>query len=145
LGPRSGCYLLSPESLIETLNEPKKKVSLLPALTVLFVISYSMMTMLIIEQGDTINSQRWLIKQLFVDSSELTALKGKAIQQQNAEAQTQAKAGAKTQAQAPSKQVPAPPQAKENANNNKARKGAPQHPPKPASDVTDARRIVVSI
>ena len=144
MGPRSGCYLLSPESLNETLSEPKKKISLLPALTVLFVISYGMMSMLIIEQGDTINSQRWLIKQLFVDSSELTALKGKAIQQQNAEAQAQAKAGAKTPAQAPSKQVPAPPQAKENAN-NKVRKAAPQHPPKPASDVTDARRIVVSI
>ena len=138
---------MSPESLNETLTQPKKKISLLPALTVLFVISYGMMTMLIIEQGETINSQRWLIKQLFVDSSELTALKGKAIHQQNAEAQPQAKAGAKTQAQAPSKQVPAPPQAKqkENANSNKARKDAPQHPPKPASDATDARRIVVSI
>ena len=137
--------MLSPETLNETLTEPKKKISLLPALTVLFVISYSLMTMLIIEQGDTINSQRWLIKQLFVDSSELTALKGKAIQQQNAEAQAQAKAGAKTQAQTPSQQVPALPQAKENANTNKARKAAHQHPPKPASDITDARRIVVSI
>ncbi|HKN33761.1 MAG TPA: hypothetical protein VJX16_11020 [Terriglobales bacterium] len=127
------------------MTEPKKKISLLPALTVLFVISYSLMTMLIIEQGDTINSQRWLIKQLFMDSSELTALKGKAFQQQNAEAQAQAKAGAKTQAQTPSQQVPALPQAKENANTNKARKAAPQHPPKPASDITDARRIVVSI
>lgn len=137
--------MLSPETLNETLTEPKKKISLLPALTVLFVISYSLMTMLIIEQGDTINSQRWLIKQLFMDSSELTALKGKAFQQQNAEAQAQAKAGAKTQAQTPSQQVPALPQAKENANTNKARKAAPQHPPKPASDITDARRIVVSI
>jgi len=137
--------VLSPETLNETLTEPKKKISLLPALTVLFVISYSLMTMLIIEQGDTINSQRWLIKQLFMDSSELTALKGKAFQQQNAEAQAQAKAGAKTQAQTPSQQVPALPQAKENANTNKARKAAPQHPPKPASDITDARRIVVSI
>ena len=137
--------MLSPETLNETLTEPKKKISLLPALTVLFVISYSLMTMLIIEQGDTINSQRWLIKQLFMDSSELTALKGKAFQQQNAEAQAQAKAGAKTQAQTPSQQVPALPQAKENANTNKARKAARQHPPKPASDITDARRIVVSI
>ncbi|HYL16841.1 MAG TPA: hypothetical protein VEV41_27660 [Terriglobales bacterium] len=123
----------------------KKTISLLPALTVLFVISYGLMTMVIIEQGDTLNSQRWLINQLLADSTELTALKGKAIQQQNAEAQAQAKARSKTQSQAPSNQVPAPPQAKENTNNNKARKAAPQHPPKPASDATDARRIVVSI
>jgi hypothetical protein len=133
---------------LETLHEmqPKKKtISLLPALTVLFVISYGLMTMVIIEQGDTLNSQRWLINQLLADSTELTALKGKAIQQQNAEAQAQAKARSKTQSQAPSNQVPAPPQANENTNNNKARKAAPQHPPKPASDATDARRIVVSI
>jgi hypothetical protein len=135
--------LLSLETLHET--QPKKKVSLLPALTVLFVISYGLMAMLIVEQGDTINSQRWLIKQLFSDSAELTALKGKAIQQQNAEAQTQAQNQSKTQAQTPSNQVPAPPQAKENTNTNKARKVAPQHPPKPASDAADARRTVVSI
>jgi hypothetical protein len=137
--------LLSIETLNEAVPEPRKKVSLLPALTVLFVISYGLMTMLIIEQGETINSQHWLIKQLFNDSMELTAMKHKAIQQQNAEAQAQAKARSKTQSQAPSNQVPTRPQMKDDVPGSKARKAAPQHPPKPASDVTDARRIVVSI
>src|ERR1700733_4180878 len=36
---------------------PKKKHSLLPVLTVLFIISYSMMTLLIVEQGSVIESQ----------------------------------------------------------------------------------------
>lgn len=59
-------------------NSPKtsKKHTFLPVLTVLFLISYGLMTMLIVEQGNTIESQRLLIKQLFSDSAELTAMKG---------------------------------------------------------------------
>jgi len=39
------------------------------------------MSLLVIEQSNTINSQRLLIRQLFTDSAELSALKGKAAQQ----------------------------------------------------------------
>jgi hypothetical protein len=53
-------------------------------LTVLFLFSYTLMSLLIIEQGNTINSQRLLIRQLFTDSAELSAMKGKAAQQQHA-------------------------------------------------------------
>ena len=59
---------------------------MLPLLTVLFLISYGLMTLLIVEQGTTIQSQRTLIQQLIGDSSELTAMKGKAFQQQHAHA-----------------------------------------------------------
>ena len=41
---------------------PKKKRSLLPLLTVVFLLSYGLMTMLIVEQGSVIQSQRNLIK-----------------------------------------------------------------------------------
>jgi hypothetical protein len=54
---------------------PKRKHTLLPTLTVLFLIAYGLMTMLIVEQGNTIESQRLLIKQLFSDSAELSAMK----------------------------------------------------------------------
>jgi hypothetical protein len=37
---------------------PKKKLSLLPLLTVLFAVSYGLMTVLIVEQGSTIQSPR---------------------------------------------------------------------------------------
>lgn len=57
-------------------NSPKRKYTLLPVLVVLFVVAYGMMTMLIVEQGNTIESQRLLIKQLFSDSAELSAMKG---------------------------------------------------------------------
>ena len=57
---------------------------MLPLLTALFLISYGLMTLLIVEQGSTIQSQRTLIQQLLGDSTELSALKGKAIQQAQA-------------------------------------------------------------
>lgn len=60
-----------------------KKHTLLPLLTVLFLISYGLMTMLIVEQGSTIESQRVLIRELFRDSTELSAIKGKAIHDKN--------------------------------------------------------------
>jgi hypothetical protein len=64
----------------------------LPVLTVLFLISYGLMTMLIVEQGRTIESQRALIRELFRDSTELSAIK-KAAQDnaQTSSAQTQAR------------------------------------------------------
>jgi len=55
----------------------KRKNTMLPVLTVLFLIAYGIMTMLIVEQGNIIETQRLLIKQLFHDSVQLSALKGK--------------------------------------------------------------------
>ena len=55
-----------------------KKHSWLPVLVVLFLISYGFMTMLIVEQGRTIENQRTLIHELFKDASELSAAKTKA-------------------------------------------------------------------
>ncbi len=66
-------------------NTPKRKSSLLPVLTVLFLVAYGIMTMLIVEQGNTIESQRLLIKQLFSDSAQLSAMKGREAQKHNAE------------------------------------------------------------
>ena len=81
--------------------EPKKH-NLLPVLVVLFLISYGLMTMLIVEQGRTIESQRALIHELFHDSQELAAVKGRTLQQSGVmESQTQASA-----AQMPTSQIP---------------------------------------
>jgi hypothetical protein len=41
--------------------------------------------MLIVEQGNTIESQRLLIKQLFSDSAQLSAMKGREAQKRNSE------------------------------------------------------------
>ena len=103
---RPGCHLTTLFGNTETIavttpKNPKKKYSLLPVLTVLFVISYSLMTMLIVEQGSVIQSQGGVIKSLLRDSVELWGMKGKP----NADTQI-AKARGQNPGQAPSTQSP---------------------------------------
>jgi hypothetical protein len=140
--------------------KPKRKHSLLPILIVLFLVSYGLMCLLAVEQDRTIAAQRYLIRSLLGDSSELSNLKGKLIQKQYAEAQAQAKAGSRSQAQTPLTQVPstqAPTtqapmtqdkpggNAQSSHNAGKARKTVPPKPPLGISDIVDGRRIVETI
>ena len=118
---------------------------MLPILTVLFLISYGLMAMLVVEQGRTIDSQSYLIKELFRDSSELTGMKSSLFQKQRAQAQAQAEANAHSQAQAPSSQVTPRDNAKSNRNPGKLRRPAPLKPPRNTSDVADERRALFSI
>jgi hypothetical protein len=125
--------------------QARSKHSLLPILTVLFLISYGLMTLLIVEQGTTIQSQRTLIQQLLGDSTELSALKGKGIQQSE-QVPTVAPSVQAQQNQAvetPSTQ--ATPSDKHHSAQNKARRPMPEKPPVPASDIADARRTLMSI
>ncbi len=126
--------------------------SLLPALVILFVVSYGLLTMLVVEQGRTIDSQRGLIEMLFTDSVELTGLKGKENQRQQAEAEARAHAMKKTppaQAapKAPQMQSPSiPPQAgAKSQSTSKLARPLPQKPPKPTADQDDERRMLISI
>jgi hypothetical protein len=50
---------------------------MLPLLVILFIVSYGILTMLVFEQGQTIESQRTLIREMLKDSTQLAALKGK--------------------------------------------------------------------
>src|SRR5579864_3083352 len=96
-GKRPECTLTTLFGTIEPAELPvieavdRKKHGWLPLLTVLFLFSYGLMTMLIVEQGQTIESQRTLIRELFRDSRELSAVK-KAQQEsiQSPSAKTQA-------------------------------------------------------
>jgi hypothetical protein len=125
--------------LIE-LPAPKKKRTLLPVLTVLFLLSYGLMTMLVVEQGAAIQSQGNLIKILATDSRELWALKGKAIGDKQM-AKTQAQGGS----QAPSAQNPANPAQSPSHSAGKIAKPQVQLPPVPASDLLDQRRALHTI
>jgi hypothetical protein len=106
----------------------KPKSTLLPLLVVLFLVSYGLMSTLVVEQGKTIDAQRYLIHELFGDSSQLTAMKGRA--------QRQAQAQAKARSQAD--------KARSDRRAGKLRR-LPEKPPKAASDTADARRILMSI
>jgi hypothetical protein len=133
---------------------PRKKRGWMPLLTVLFCFSYGLMTMLIVEQGSTIESQRALIIELFRDSSELSAVKMKAQHERNAlrpqtpSAQAPSTQPPSTQApsqspstqaqnQAPSSQAAQSPAAKAKSNF--------KMPSRPAADISDARRVLVTI
>ncbi len=135
---------------------PRKKRGWMPILTVLFCISYGLMTMLIVEQGQTIESQRALIRELFRDSTELSASKVKALKEKRA---AEARAG-RTQTpstqipstQAPStqdhsNQAPSSQAAPQNGRQNSAQKAKPQFqmPSRPAADLADARRALITI
>ena len=106
----------------------KPKRALLPLLTVLFVVAYGLMTMVIVEQGNTINSQSWLIRELFHDSQLLNSFKAQAIQKEHP-----AKPGAPA----------ADPQVQKGA--KKPQKVQPQVAPDPDKDEQpgDARRTLI--
>jgi len=140
---------------------PKKKHSLLPVLVVLFVFSYGLMTMLIVEQGSVIQSQRNLIQLMSGDAASLSVMKGRTIGKQpmaqtgtqNSAPSTQAQAPARKQTnQGPSTQAPSvrTPSTQGTPQHGASRTGhvakpGPQSPPIPAADLVDHRRSLVTI
>jgi hypothetical protein len=132
-------------------NAIKPSRTLLPVLTVLFLVSYGLLTMLVVEQGRTIDSQRGLIQMLFSDSIELTGIKGKATQKSQAEGQ------AHSQMKSPPAQVaprdpqvappssPAPRAGAKNQSTSKLRRPLPQRPPRNTADDGDERRMLITI
>jgi len=102
---------------------------MLPLLVVLFLISYGLLALLVVEQDRTISAQRSLIHQVMGDSLELTTLKSKIAQQHPG-----------AHAKAPLSQVS--PQEK---GSGKSRKLIPMKPPVDAVDAPDVRRTPVSI
>jgi hypothetical protein len=125
--------------------------TLLPVLTVLFVVSYGLLTMLVVEQGRTIDSQRNLIRMLFDDSIELNGMKGKANQKRQEEARAQAQAQSKMKTpptQTPQMQAPSSPSPRAGAKSQSTSKFGrprPQKPPKDTSDQGDERRMLITI
>jgi len=133
---------------------PRKKFGWLPILTVLFLLSYGLMTMLIVEQGQTIESQRALIRELFRDSTELSAVKMKAQEQhhqallQNPSSQnpsTQAPSSQAPSIHVPMNQAPSSQAGQQHAQNQAKPKANFQMPSKPAADLADHRRALITI
>jgi hypothetical protein len=135
----------------------RKKLGWLPLLTVLFCVSYGLMTMLIVEQGSTIESQRALIHELFRDSAELSATKMKAQQEKHmADMLRSQNPSAKSQAdvltqipssQAQSNQTPSNQVQSSQAPSSQQRVQRPQFqmPSRPASDQRDDPRALITI
>jgi len=126
---------------------PRKtsRTALLPLLIVLFLVSYAILAMLVLEQGRTIESQRVLLREMLKDSNQLAALKNKLA---NAEAKrSQDKSGVEERSKDPDigNSATAPKgadkgtdkEARRRGNSARSMKDAPR---KPAADVEDVRR-----
>src|SRR6266568_5407216 len=85
----------------------KPRRSTLPLLVILFLISYGLLTTLVVRQGRTINSQRSLIHLLFKDHIHLSAMKDRMHRNQGStQAQAQTPLSQVPSSQVPSSQVP---------------------------------------
>lgn len=147
--PGTGCNVISLMSVPVVVSEPaavvpKPKNTMLPLLVVLFLISYGLMALLVVEQARTIDSQRALIHNLFSDSTQLSALKGKAIQDKYAREHPhpRTQGPAAVAPQAPS--APVTPDAG-NKNAAKFRKPLPPKPSQEGQEMADERRSLKTI
>jgi cytoskeletal protein RodZ len=139
--------------------QPRRKRGWLPLLTVLFCISYGLMTMLIVEQGRTIESQRALIRELFRDSMALNSSRMKSLQEQRAAKNSHTPKAESPAIQAPSSSTPSNPAPSTQAQNSapssqvvpqrraRSQNATPNqfHPSRPAEDQAQDRQALIRI
>jgi len=119
---------------------------LMPLLVLLFIVSYSILTALVFEQGQTIESQRGLIREMLKDSTQLAALKGKLARDDGKRVQDKASidAGHKSSdAGAPAAGAKGPDAKgsdKEAKRRGKSTHSMKEIPQQPAADLEDVRR-----
>jgi hypothetical protein len=137
---------------LEIVPAPAKKIKKngwLPLLTVLFLISYALMSMLIVEQGRTIESQRALIRELFRDSTELSAIKHRPLDPRGiapATPYSPVPAGRLPSPQAPRAQAPSSQTDPQVRTQNGAGTQKPfRMPSRPASDLAERARALITI
>ena len=118
-----------------------RPTAILPLLVILFIVSYGILTMLVFEQGQTIESQRGLIREMLKDSTQLASLKAKLARDEGKRLQDKASAQAEPRgansgnpaagAKGPDKEMKRP------SKSGRAMKAVPG---KPAADLEDVRR-----
>lgn len=122
-------------------QKANRPAAMLPILVVLFVISYCLLTLLVFEQGQTIESQRTLIRAMLQDSNQLAALKmqiAESQRQHNQTAPSDKKNGAPAAAAPQSSDKPS-------KQGRKPSRALKQTPGKPQSDLEDIRRATHTI
>ena len=122
--------------------QPKTRGALLPLLIILFVVSYGILTLLVVEQGQTIEAQRSLLREMLKDSRQLATLKDK-MAHNIAVPSREKTAVATEQKEAVSGSTPNPaPKApsKDAKHPEKSARIKKEAPEKPAADLQDVRR-----
>jgi hypothetical protein len=119
----------------------RRPASLLPLLVALFIVSYGILTLLVFEQGRTIESQRGLIREMFQDSTQLAALKDKLARNDGNRSQDKASAHVDPKSAGPGSPAAGPKgQGKEAKRPGKSTRSMEQVPGKPPADMEDVRR-----
>jgi hypothetical protein len=115
-------------------------VALLPLLVILFIVSYAILAMLVFEQGQTIETQRGLIRQLLRDNTQLAALKGKPARDDGKQVHDKASAEADHKDAPGNAAAGAKGPDKETKRPGKSARSTKETPGKPAADLEDVRR-----
>ena len=119
-----------------------RPAAILPLLVILFIVSYGILTMLVFEQGQTIESQRTLIREMLKDSTQLAALKDKLARDDGKRLQNKASAQADQKgADAGNPAAGAKGSDKETKRPGKSAHATKEVPGKPAADLEDVRRF----
>ena len=114
---------------------------MLPLLVILFIVSYGILTMLVFEQGQTIESQRSLIREMLKDSTQLAALKGKLARDDSKRLHDKASAQADHKdADSGTPAAGSKGSDKETKRPGKSAHSTKEAPRKPAADLEDVRR-----
>lgn len=133
---------------VAALKTTTRPAVVLPLLVILFIVSYGILTMLVFEQGKTIESQRSLIREMLKDSTQLATLKGKLARDDSKRSHD------KASAQAPAEHKDAdsgnPAAGAKGADKETKRPGKSAHstkeaPRRPAADLEDVRRCTRAI
>jgi len=139
---------------VAALKTTTRPAVVLPVLVILFIVSYGILTLLVFEQGQTIESQRSLIREMLKDSTQLAALKGKLARDDSKRAQDKASAPAEQQTdnQAEHKDSGSGNPAagtkgpdKETKPPGKSAHATKEAPGRPAADMQDVRRCTRTI
>lgn len=153
------------DAIANAATKRKRKLTALPLLIVLFVISYLLLTKLVIEQDKTIDSQSSMIHMLFKDNQYLSRLhkhagafskKPKSHDDSQLQAQTPASQNPASEraqdatsqiplAQVPLSKVGPQANAKNGRRTRKAEKAIPASPRPEPTDPSDQRRVSFSI
>jgi hypothetical protein len=123
-------------------NPAKSRPAMLPILIILFLASYTILTMLVVEQGRTIEAQRSLLRDMLKDSTQLAQLKGKIARdgQPQLAAKPAPRNDSTDQAAAPPPNEPKSQAQSDAQKRSKAPHSMKDVPAKPAQDLQDVRR-----
>ena len=118
-----------------------RPAAMLPLLVILFIVSYGILTLLVFEQGQTIESQRSLIRDMLKDSTQLATLKSKLARDDGKQLHDKASAQADHKdADSGTPAAGAKGSDKETKRPGKSAHSTKEAPRKPAADLEDVRR-----